>query len=126
MGPAMATAIVLVTASQLLWTPPPLPAPPAPTTSSPQGSPAQTDGNVAEVPSEDARAQLLAARAAREASLAMRAAMAAARDSGDLPRVVCGMTVLPADRSADPRMVKAPPTDTRFLIRAIRPPLCVD
>ncbi len=127
MGSATATAIVLATASQLLWAPPPRPAPPTPTASTTQGPPVQADVKAAEVPNEDARAQLLAAGAAREVSLAVRAAMATAqREHRDPPRVVCGMTVLPADPLADPRMVKAPPMDTRFAIRAIKPPLCVD
>ena len=79
------------------------------------------------VPNEDARAQLLAAGAAREVSLAVRAAMATAqREHGDLPRVVCGMTVIPADPSVDPAMVKAPPGDRVFIIRSVNPPLCRD
>ena len=41
------------------------------------------------------------------------------------PRVVCGMTVIPADPNIDPKMIiRRPPDDTRYTIRVIPPPLC--
>jgi hypothetical protein len=40
------------------------------------------------------------------------------------PRVVCGMTLIPAP-NVDPKMVIEPRTDsTRYTIRAIDPPIC--
>ena len=40
------------------------------------------------------------------------------------PRVVCGMTLIPAP-NVDPKMVIQPRTDTtRYTIRAIEPPIC--
>ena len=40
------------------------------------------------------------------------------------PRVVCGMTLIPAP-NVDPKMVIEPRTDsTRYTIRAIDPPVC--
>jgi hypothetical protein len=40
------------------------------------------------------------------------------------PRVVCGMTLIPAP-SVDPRMVvERPKAATRYTIRAIEPPIC--
>jgi hypothetical protein len=127
MGPAMATAIVLAGVSQLLWAPPSPQAPPTRTTAI-QGQSSKADAQTVEAGSEEVRPQLLAARVARELAVAQQAATAAAArlDFGESPRVVCGMTILPVDPSTDPRMVKAPPADTRFVIRAIKPPLCVD
>jgi hypothetical protein len=41
------------------------------------------------------------------------------------PRVVCGMTILPADPKADPKMVLEPKKDgVDYTIRAIDPPIC--
>lgn len=41
------------------------------------------------------------------------------------PEIKCGMTVIPADPSIDPRIAISPQTDgTRFTIRAIDPPIC--
>jgi hypothetical protein len=41
------------------------------------------------------------------------------------PRVVCGMTLIPADPKVDPKMVIEPKADqTRYTIRAIDPPIC--
>jgi hypothetical protein len=41
------------------------------------------------------------------------------------PRVVCGMTVVPADPGVDSRfLVARPPTPTRFTLRVIEPSLC--
>ena len=40
------------------------------------------------------------------------------------PRVVCGMTIIPAP-NVDPKMIVQPRTDTtRYTIRAIPPPIC--
>jgi len=43
-----------------------------------------------------------------------------------LPRVVCGMVVVPVDAAVDPLMVKAAPSDVTFHMRAVKPPVCVD
>ncbi len=42
------------------------------------------------------------------------------------PRVVCGMTIVPADPTIDPKIaVKPRPDDTtRYAIRGITPPIC--
>ena len=57
-------------------------------------------------------------RTARAQQLAIAAAEAAK------PRVVCGMTLIPAP-NVDPKMVIEPRTDsTRYTIRAIDPPMC--
>lgn len=41
------------------------------------------------------------------------------------PKVVCGMTLIPADPQIDPRFAIPIPQDgTRFTIRAIEPPVC--
>lgn len=46
-------------------------------------------------------------------------------ESGQRPKVVCGILVIPADPSVDPRIQVEPPTrDTQFTIRAIQPSLC--
>ena len=44
----------------------------------------------------------------------------------DLPKVVCGMVVVPVDPALDPRMVKSVPSDTTFTMRVIAPPVCWD
>jgi hypothetical protein len=42
------------------------------------------------------------------------------------PRVVCGMTLIPADANIDPGiLVKVPDLETRYAIRAIKPPVCL-
>lgn len=57
-------------------------------------------------------------RTARAQQLLVAAAEAAK------PRVVCGMTLIPAP-NVDPKMVIEPRTDsTRYTIRAIDPPIC--
>lgn len=57
-------------------------------------------------------------RTARAQQLATAAAEAAK------PRVVCGMTLIPAP-NVDPKMAIEPNTDsTRYTIRAIEPPIC--
>ena len=43
-----------------------------------------------------------------------------------LPRVVCGMVVVPIDPAVDPHMVKAAPSDVTFHMRVVTPPVCVD
>ncbi len=50
---------------------------------------------------------------------------AAAADKGK-PRVVCGMTLIPVDPIVDPKMLRVvpQPSDTRYTIRAITPPVC--
>lgn len=41
------------------------------------------------------------------------------------PKVVCGMTLIPIDPSIDPKIyVESRQRDTRYSIRAIRPPIC--
>lgn len=46
------------------------------------------------------------------------------REAGK-PTVVCGMTLIPADPSIDPKIVVAPQRgNTRFTIRAVPPPVC--
>ncbi len=42
------------------------------------------------------------------------------------PRVVCGMTLIPANPGIDPKMAVEPPArdDVRYTIRAIEPPAC--
>jgi hypothetical protein len=40
------------------------------------------------------------------------------------PEIKCGMTMIPADPSIDPRIAISPPDGTRFTIRAIEPPIC--
>jgi hypothetical protein len=47
--------------------------------------------------------------------------------STEKPKMVCGMTVIPADPSIDPRfkfMIPAPDRPTKFTIRAIDPAIC--
>lgn len=42
------------------------------------------------------------------------------------PKVVCGMTIIPADPAIDPKMAIAPKRDSnlKYTIRAIEPPIC--
>jgi hypothetical protein len=42
------------------------------------------------------------------------------------PRVVCGMLIIPADPSLDPKMLITPPQDPKleYKIRTIDPPIC--
>jgi len=41
------------------------------------------------------------------------------------PKVVCGMTMIPADPSLDPKFTKTPPDRaTKFTIRAVDPAIC--
>ena len=41
------------------------------------------------------------------------------------PRVVCGMTVIPADPNIDPKIfVERPPDPTRYTMRIVPPPVC--
>ena len=45
----------------------------------------------------------------------------------DKPRVLCGMVLIPAYPTIDPKIiVKRQEPDTRFTIRAIEPPMCWD
>jgi hypothetical protein len=48
---------------------------------------------------------------------------AAARVSAE-PIVVCGMTVVPADPTIDPRMRVAPATGTAFTMKVVPPTVC--
>lgn len=49
----------------------------------------------------------------------------AAAPRADEPRVVCGMTMIPADPNVDPGIAVRPSADgTRFTIRAVEPPIC--
>ncbi len=43
-----------------------------------------------------------------------------------LPRVVCGMVVVPVDPAVDPHMVKPAPSDVTFNMRVVKPPVCLD
>jgi len=43
-----------------------------------------------------------------------------------LPRVVCGMVVVPIDPAVDPNIVKAAPSDVTFHMRVVKPKVCVD
>jgi hypothetical protein len=48
-----------------------------------------------------------------------------APDSSPRPKVVCGMTMIPADPNIDPKMPAAPRSDgTNYTIRAVEPPIC--
>ena len=49
-----------------------------------------------------------------------------ARTDMPQPRVVCGMLLLPADPSIDPRIRVQPPTDADYKIKVVRPPVCVE
>lgn len=41
------------------------------------------------------------------------------------PKIVCGMTIIPADPTIDPKMRLAPKSDgVNYTIRAIDPPIC--
>ena len=44
----------------------------------------------------------------------------------ELPKVVCGMVVVPVDPALDPRMVKPVPSDKTFTMRVIASPACRD
>lgn len=47
------------------------------------------------------------------------------REAAPKPRVVCGMTLIPADPTVDPRIAVTPPqTATRYTILAVPPPMC--
>ena len=42
------------------------------------------------------------------------------------PKVVCGMTLIPADAAIDPKMLIAPKNNDplKYTIRAVDPPIC--
>lgn len=41
------------------------------------------------------------------------------------PKVICGMTLMPAPASVDPKMPKAPtPSDRQFPMRTVQPQTC--
>jgi hypothetical protein len=49
----------------------------------------------------------------------------ALRQRGPLPRIVCGMVLVPGDPSIDPEMTHPVPSNgTRFTLKTIRPPMC--
>jgi hypothetical protein len=53
------------------------------------------------------------------------APLPAAKTEAPKPRVVCGMTVVPADPRLDARMlVEMKKKDTRYTMRVIPPPIC--
>jgi hypothetical protein len=69
----------------------------------------------------DPRAQELlddARRALRERQTALRLL------PPEAPRVVCGMTIIPADPSIDPKMLIEVPSAADYTIRRIPPPIC--
>jgi len=43
-----------------------------------------------------------------------------------VPRIVCGMVVVPVDAGVDRRMVVQPPSGVSFTVKVIVPPVCVD
>jgi hypothetical protein len=53
----------------------------------------------------------------------LKAAMPA---TANRPKVVCGMTIIPADPKIDPKMLFAPKSDSgiEYKLRAIDPPIC--
>jgi hypothetical protein len=40
------------------------------------------------------------------------------------PSVVCGMTVIPATPEVDPKSIKKAPTDRKYTMRLVPPPMC--
>ena len=42
------------------------------------------------------------------------------------PKVVCGMTVIPAQPNADPKSIKKAPDDRKYTMRSVRPQMCAD
>ena len=46
--------------------------------------------------------------------------------AGKPPRVVCGMTLIPADPNVDPRIRVVVPSTPEHKIRAVPPPICVE
>jgi len=65
-----------------------------------------------------------------EAQTALKLAMAQAqaRTSPLKPKVVCGMTIVPADPTIDPKMRITPPQNPNleYKIRVLEPPVCFD
>jgi hypothetical protein len=51
---------------------------------------------------------------------------AATPATANRPKVVCGMTIIPADPKIDPKMLFAPKSDNgvEYKLRAIDPPIC--
>ena len=47
-------------------------------------------------------------------------------DARNQPRVVCGMTLIPADPNVDPRIRVVVPSTPDHKIRAVHPPACVE
>jgi hypothetical protein len=45
---------------------------------------------------------------------------------GMKPKVVCGMTVIPAQPAVDPKSIKKGPEDRKYTMRSVRPAMCGD
>ena len=76
--------------------------------------------------SKDPYKQLFEAQTALK--LAMAQAQAQAKTSPLKPKVVCGMMIIPADPTLDPKMRITPPQspNLEYKIRVIEPPVCFD
>ena len=59
----------------------------------------------------------------REAMEQARRHLQSVRDS-NAPTAVCGMTVFPATPEVDPKSIKKAPTDKKFTMRLVPPPMC--
>jgi hypothetical protein len=50
--------------------------------------------------------------------------LALARLDAERTRVACGMTVIPAQPSVDPKSIKRAPDDKKYTMRVVPPPMC--
>ena len=60
----------------------------------------------------------------REEALRTLREEARSRLQGSTPKIVCGMTVIPADPAVDPKSVKPAPRDKKYTMRSVTPPMC--
>ena len=60
----------------------------------------------------------------REHQEQMARGLALARLDAERTRVACGMTVIPAQPSVDPKSIKRAPEDKRYTMRVVPPPMC--
>ncbi|HEY1306948.1 MAG TPA: hypothetical protein VGF24_25515 [Vicinamibacterales bacterium] len=60
----------------------------------------------------------------REEALRTLREEARSRLQGSTPKVVCGMTVIPASPALDPNSVKPAPRDKKYTMRSVPPPMC--
>jgi len=60
----------------------------------------------------------------REETLRTLREVARSRLQGSTPKVVCGMTVIPASPALDPKSVKPAPRDKKYTLRSVPPPMC--